>query len=215
MDMVPWWGAAGGALVAVLAGSWRDPGERGVRHLEATASSVRLTMRRSRRTWVGGSRRRASIAAALPDMLDLTASAVGSGMGLDAAWAAMLEGPPPAPVHPLHEEMALVLAEVRLGRSREDALRAMADRTCLPDVARLAAALIQAERHGIALQGVLSGQAATIRTARRQRARRQAQEAPVKLLFPLVFGMFPALLVVTLGPPALRLWETFNRPAGS
>lgn len=148
-------------------------------------------------------------------MLELTAAAVGAGLGLDAAWAAILEGPPAAPPHPLHDEMARYLSAIRLGASRADALAGMAARTGLADVTRLGAALLQAERHGIGLNGVLQGQAAAIRSARRQRARRQAQEAPVRLLFPLVLGMFPALLVVTLGPPALKVWEVFSRQAGN
>jgi len=175
----------------------------------------RRSVPRSARTSRLGRLARTQVASALPDLLDLTAAAVGAGMGLDAAWALIQEGPPTAPAHPLHDAMARYLAGIRLGASRAEALAEMATRTGLPEVGRLAAALPQADRHGIALQGVLQAQAAAIRATHRQRARRLALEAPVRLLFPLVFGMFLALLVMALGPPALKLREAFSRPAGS
>ncbi|MEB3205189.1 MAG: type II secretion system F family protein [Candidatus Sericytochromatia bacterium] len=187
----------------------------GIRAAERLLGERRSSPRSARSGARLGRSARTHVASALPDLLDLTAAAVGAGMGLDAAWALILEGPPAAPAHPLHDAMARYLAGIRLGASRAEALAEMATRTGLPEVGRLAAALLQADRHGIALQGVLQAQAAAIRATRRQRARKLALEAPVRLLFPLVFGMFPALLVVTLGPPALKLWEAFSRQAGS
>ena len=97
-----------------------------------------------------------------------------------------------------------------MGRERRQALKEMAQRTGVPELSRFAAAVIQADSLGVPLSRVLHEQSSEIRIRRRQRAEESAQKAPVKMLFPMVFLIFPALFVVVLGPAIPRLLEAFS-----
>jgi tight adherence protein C len=152
--------------------------------------------------------RQRDILESFPDALDLMTVCVEAGLGLDAALlrvATELELTSPA----LSEELHLVNLELRAGSAKEQALRNLALRTGVEDIDTLVAMLIQAERFGTSIADSLRVQADGLRTKRRQRAEEAAAKIPVKLLFPLVFCIFPAMLVVLLGPAALRLVRTF------
>lgn len=156
-------------------------------------------------------RRRASraeeIRRALPDSLDLMAISVEAGVGLEGALARAAEDLGGA----LAEEYARLLREMQLGASRREAFMEMRRRVDLPEMSSFVLALLQADSLGIAVGKVLRTQAAEQRTKRRQRAREQAAKTPVKILFPLVFGIFPALLIVILGPAIIRIMSTMFR----
>lgn len=157
-------------------------------------------------TWLR--RRQASraeqIGRALPDSLDLMAISVEAGVGLEGALARAAEDLGGA----LGEEYSRLLREMQLGASRREAFMEMRRRVGLPQMSSFVLALLQADSLGIAVGKVLRSQANEQRTKRRQRAREQAAKTPVKILFPLVFGIFPALLIVILGPAIIRIMGT-------
>lgn len=142
----------------------------------------------------------------LSDSLDLLAIAVEAGAGLEGALAASaddLEGP-------LGDEYRRVLHEMRLGASRREALLALKRRVDVPEVSGFVLALLQADAMGTAISKVLRNQAGEMRARRRRWAREQAAKTPVKILFPLVFAIFPAVLVVVLGPAVIRILEVLG-----
>ncbi len=141
-------------------------------------------------------RRRREVERAIPDGLDLLTVSVEAGLGFDAALARVAEKRPDA----LGQEFATVLSEIRLGRSRRDALTGLVERTDAPDLQAFVTAIVQSDQLGTSVGRVLSAQSAQIRIRRRQRAQELAQKAPIKMLFPLVFLIFPSLFVVILGP---------------
>jgi tight adherence protein C len=151
-------------------------------------------------------RRKNAIRKALPGSLDMLALSVEAGLSLDGAFAQVGH----RWVTPLSEELRAVLLEFQMGRDRRQALNDMAARTGLPDVTRFATALIQADMLGVPLSRVLFEQAADMRLRRRQRAEDLARKAPVKMLFPMVVLIFPALFVVILGPAIPRLMSLFE-----
>ncbi|MBM3267657.1 MAG: type II secretion system F family protein, partial [Candidatus Sericytochromatia bacterium] len=155
-------------------------------------------------------RRRQEITLELPDSLDLLTASVEAGLGFDAA-VMRVAGRPTRERSPLREELQHYLTDARLGRARAEALRDLAERTGVPDLATVTAALIQADQLGVGISAVLRAQALQLRTRRRQRAQAAALQAPVKMLFPLVFFVFPAMFIVTLGPAALRMIDTFTK----
>ncbi|SRR6266545_6738012 len=144
---------------------------------------------------------------ALPDSLDLMAISVEAGVGLEGAMARAAEDLG----GPLGEECARMLHEMQLGASRREAFQELRKRVNLTEMSSFVLALLQADALGIAVGKVLKAQAGELRLKRRQRAREQAAKTPVKLLFPLVFGIFPALLIVILGPAVLRIAHTLFR----
>jgi len=158
--------------------------------------------------WLGGqiSRRKEAITRSLPDALDLLTISVEAGLGLDSAIAKVVE----KWNSPLTMEFARVLAEMRVGKPRRDALRDMVARTEVPDVAAFVAAIVQAEQLGVSISRVLHIQSEQMRIRRRQRAEEQAHQAPVKMTFPTVFLVFPALLIVILGPSIPRILEVLT-----
>jgi tight adherence protein C len=150
--------------------------------------------------------RQLSIRRALPEMLDLLVISVEAGVSFDGAVQTVVE----KGNGPLHQECARVLEQVRLGKSRSDALREMAQRTQVDDLTSFVAAITQAEVLGISIAKVLRTQADTARERRAHRAREMGARLPVKLLFPLVFFIFPSLFVVILGPGVIRFADLFQ-----
>jgi tight adherence protein C len=150
--------------------------------------------------------RQAAIRRALPDAVDLLVVSVEAGVGLEGAMQQVVR----RGRGPLADELSRVLEQVRLGRSRADALREMGQRTQVPELTAFVAAIQQAEALGVSIAKVLRTQADAVRKRRSERAREVAAKLPVKLLFPLVFCIFPALFVVILGPAAIRFAELFR-----
>jgi tight adherence protein C len=113
--------------------------------------------------------------------------------------------------HPvLAKELSMVNLEISAGLEREAALRNLAERTGVEDVASLTSMLIQADRFGTSLAQSLKVQSETLRTTRRQRLEELAAKTPVKLVFPLLLFIFPALIVVIIGPAAIRIMENLK-----
>ena len=148
-----------------------------------------------------GLRRQQRLAISLPEALDLLTICVEAGLGFDAALtqvARNLDGP-------LAAEFARVLQEMQIGKSRAEAIRAMADRSNVPELRAFASALTQASELGIPVANVLREQAKEMRVRRRQRAEAQAQKVPVKITFPLIGCLMPALFVLVLGAGIIEL----------
>lgn len=148
-----------------------------------------------------GLRRQQRLAISLPEALDLLTICVEAGLGFDAALAQVarnLRGP-------LAEEFARVLQEMQIGKSRADAMRAMADRSSVPELRAFASALTQSSELGIPVANVLREQAKEMRVRRRQRAEAQAQKVPVKITFPLIGCLLPALFVMVLGAGIIEI----------
>lgn len=142
----------------------------------------------------------------LPDAIDLLTISVEAGLAFDAALAQVArntEGP-------LGQEFFRVLQEMQIGTGRIDALRALADRTDLEELRVFVGAMVQAEGFGIPVANVLRVQSREMRVKRRQRAEEKAQKVPVKILFPLIFCIMPALFVVVLGPAAIQMLQQFR-----
>ena len=142
----------------------------------------------------------------LPEALDLMAITVQAGVGLEQAVAVVTE----RLKGPLGEEFNRFLNEVQLGFSRREALQNLRERNDCPELSTFILSMLQADALGIAVGEVLKTQATEIRAKRRQRARERAAKAPVRLLFPLIFGILPALFVVILGPAGLTISKAFR-----
>lgn len=151
------------------------------------------------------SSRKRRILRALPSALDMLALSARAGMTFDGAVAQVVQRWD----NPLSDEFRILLSEFRMGRDRREALRALAHRTGVQDVTRFANAVIQADSLGVPVSRVLHDQALEMRTRRRQRAEESARKAPVKMLFPMVGLIFPALFVVILGPAVPRFIDLF------
>lgn len=144
----------------------------------------------------------------LPDVLDLLIVCVEAGMGLNQALARVSdEMDEVSPV--MSEELSTVGLEMRAGTPREEALRHLSDRTDLSDVRSLVSMLIQTDRFGTSIADALRVHSDTLRSIRRQRAEEAAAKTTIKMLFPLVFFIFPAIFVVVLGPAAIHLIDMF------
>ncbi len=156
--------------------------------------------------WLGSKirGRKASIVRSLPDALDLLTICVEAGLGFDQAMQKVAEKWDDE----LSQALARVLHEIRLGKARREALRDMADRMEVSDVTSFIAAVIQAEQLGVSIAKVLRIQSDQMRIRRRQRAEEKAHQAPVKMLFPMVFLIFPAIWIVLLGPAILIALNT-------
>lgn len=139
----------------------------------------------------------------LPDTMDLLTISVEAGLGFDAAMAQVVE----TVDGPLSQEFARLLHEMRIGVSRSDAFRNLTYRVNIDELRSFAVAMIQADQFGVSISGVLRSQARDQRTKRRQRAEERAMKVPVKILFPLIFCVFPALFVVIIGPGVIRIIE--------
>jgi tight adherence protein C len=149
--------------------------------------------------------RQQAIRHTLPDILDTLVVTVEAGLGFEAALAQV--------VHngrgPMVGEFARVLHEMQIGRAREEALREMASRTSVAELKGFASAVVQATTLGVPMANVLRQQANEMRIRRRQRAEEQAQKVPVKILFPMVLCLLPALFVVIIGPGMIKLMAAF------
>lgn len=154
-----------------------------------------------------GTKRQDKIRKALPDALDMLTVCVEAGLGFDAALAQVARNT----VGPLAGEFARVLQEMQIGKSRSEALHAMTERTTVPELRAFVSALVQASELGIALAMVLREQAKELRVRRRQRAEEAAQKVPVKILFPLIFCIFPVMFVVIIGPAAITIAQNLSR----
>ena len=148
-------------------------------------------------------RRQHEIQRSLPDAMDLLTISVEAGLGFDAAMSRVTEKWD----NELARAFARVNAEVRLGKLRREALRDMANRADVPDLTNFIAAVIQADQLGVSIAKVLRIQSEQMRVKRRQRAEEQAAQAPVKMMFPLVFLVFPSILIVLLGPAVLTFMK--------
>jgi tight adherence protein C len=150
--------------------------------------------------------RREAVRAELPDTLDLLAVSVEAGLGFDGAIAKVTEHMDGA----LAEELALVLGEMRVGESRQDALKKMAQRVPAPELSSFVRAIVQADQLGISLGRILRVQAADTRNRRQAAAEERAMKAPIKMLFPTVMFIFPSMFLVVLGPALLNLLKVFK-----
>lgn len=147
---------------------------------------------------------------AMPDALDLLTISVESGLGFDAALSQVARNTD----GPLANEFARVLQEMQIGLGRGAALRALGERTHVPELKGFVSAMVQTDALGIPVAQVLRVQAREIRTKRRQRAEEQAQKVAVKILVPLVFCILPCLFIAVLGPAAIGIYEAFSGTLG-
>jgi len=150
-------------------------------------------------------KRQRAIQKQLPDVMDLLTISVEAGLGFDAALSQVQKNVP----GPLAEEIGRLLQEVQIGVSRADAFRHVGDRTDVPELQSFTLSMIQADLFGVSIANVLRAQSKELRQKRRQRAEELAQKIPVKLLFPMIFLVLPALFVVVLGPGAIKIYEQF------
>jgi tight adherence protein C len=159
------------------------------------------------RTWLKGQvrSRQKQIIRALPDSLDLVTTCVEAGLGLDAALARVAE----KTEGPFAEELQRMLRDVAMGKLRRDALTELHERVGVDELTNFINSIIQAEQLGVGIAQVLRVQSDQLRTKRRQRAEKAAHEAPIKMLFPLVLFIFPAFLIVILGPAVIRIATNF------
>jgi tight adherence protein C len=148
-----------------------------------------------------GLKRQEKILLALPDALDMLTVCVEAGLSFDGALAQVARNSG----GPLAEEFARTLQEMQIGLSRADALRGMAGRTSVAELRSFVSSLIQASELGIPVARVLREQASEMRVRRRQRAEEKAQKVPVKIMFPLILCLFPALMVIVIGPGVITI----------
>jgi tight adherence protein C len=195
---------AGGLLLA--GGLWAASSPSPSRVLAAVAAGVAgylvpdSVMARKARE------RQEAILVDLADTLDQLAVCVGAGLGLDSALARAA-----ASGHgPLAAELARLLQDIRVGLPRADALEGLITRTDVAELRQFVHAVSQAEKYGVPIIGVLRSQASEQREKRRFRAEERAMKLPVKVVFPLVFCILPAMFVVILGPAALRVTNVFG-----
>lgn len=161
--------------------------------------------------WVGvdaylyrkAARRRERLITQLPNALDLLTVSVEAGLGFEGALLKVAEKMPGA----LAEEFARTLREIQMGKPRKDALRDMAERTGVEDVHTFVGAVVTGEEFGVSIAAILREQANALRQKRRCQAQEAAMKAPVKMLFPLIFLIFPALIIVLLGPAFIQLMK--------
>jgi tight adherence protein C len=143
----------------------------------------------------------------MPDILDMLTVSVEAGLGFDAALAQITR----YARGPVAGEFARVLQEMQLGRARTDALRALGQRSNVMELRSFCAIVVQASELGVPIANVLREQSKEMRIRRRQRAEEMAQKVPIKILFPLIFCLFPALFIVILGPGMINILKAFSQ----
>jgi len=151
------------------------------------------------------SKRQKEIRKALSDTMDLLTISVEAGLGFDAALGQVVRNVP----GPLSDEISRMLQEMQIGVSRTEALRHLTERTEVPELDGFVLSMIQADKYGVGIAKVLRSQSQELRQKRRQRAEETAQKVPLKLLFPTIFMLLPALFVVILGPGIIKIYESF------
>ena len=147
------------------------------------------------------------VAHKLADALDLLNLCVESGLSLQAAMSQVS-------THqkgPVADEMARVLREMQLGKSRSQAFQSLAERSRQPDLLRFTSAMLQVDRLGIPVSAVLREQASEMRAKRRERAREQAQKVPTKILMPVLLCFLPGLFIIVMGPAAMSVMQAFSQ----
>jgi tight adherence protein C len=142
----------------------------------------------------------------LPDALDLMTISVEAGLAFDAALSRVAKSTD----GPLAAEFARVLQEMNIGMGRTAAMRALGERTHIPELKSFVTAMVQADAFGIPIGQVLRIQSTEMRTKRRQRAEEKAQKVPVKILFPLMFCILPTLFIIVMGPGVIQMMNSFN-----
>jgi tight adherence protein C len=162
--------------------------------------------------WLGRkiSKRQNKIRRGLPDVLDLLVICIEAGLSLDHATARTAQELESAQPH-IADELGVTVLEQRAGVSRADAWKHLADRTGVESVRNLATILIQSERFGTSVAKTLRTHSDTLRTQRKQKVEELAAKTTVKLVFPLVFFIFPSLFLVTLGPAGIVMAESFQK----
>jgi tight adherence protein C len=154
-----------------------------------------------------GAKRQDVLRRGLADALDMLTVCVEAGQGFDGAIlqvAKSVEGP-------VAGEFARVLAEIQIGKSRSAAFSSLSARTKVPEIRTFVSALVQADRLGLPIGSVLREQSVQMRLIRRQRAEEKAQKVPVKILFPMLLCIFPALFIVIIGPGAIQMMDAFSK----
>ena len=159
------------------------------------------------RIWLLGriKARQKEIQKSLPDAFDLITASVEAGLGIDAAFQRVIE----KVKGPFAAELSRTMREISMGRARREALLDLVERTGVEDLRSLVNSIVQAEAMGISIGGVIRVQTGVMRTKRRQRAEEQAFKAPIKMVFPLVFFIFPSIGLVIGGPAMLALKDGF------
>jgi tight adherence protein C len=153
-----------------------------------------------------GQKRQELLRRGLADALDMLTVCVEAGQGFDAALLQVAR----ATTGPISGEFARVLSEIQIGKSRSEAFSSLGKRTTVPEAKAFVSALVQADRLGLPIANVLREQSNQMRLVRRQRAEEKAQKVPVKILFPMLLCIFPALFIVIIGPGAIRIVDTFS-----
>lgn len=153
-----------------------------------------------------GQKRRESMQRSMPNMLDQMLISVEAGVGFEAAMARAAENS----TGPLAEEFIRTLQDIQVGRARRDAYLALGERASFQDLSSFIRAVVQADQYGIAIAKVLRAQAKEMRTKRRQRAEEQAMKIPVKIIFPLMLTILPALFIVVMGPAVMNIVKMFS-----
>ncbi|QOT16256.1 type II secretion system F family protein [Paenarthrobacter sp. YJN-5] len=153
-----------------------------------------------------GLKRQEAIKLEFPNTLDQMLISVEAGLGFEAA----MERVSSHGTGPLGQELMRTLQDIQVGRPRQEAYEALAERCTVPDIRSFVLAVIQADKYGIGIANVLRAQAKQARVKRRQNAEEKAMKLPVKVLFPLLFCIFPVLFIVLLGPAAIRIIQAFS-----
>ncbi len=153
-----------------------------------------------------GAKRQQELTKGLAEALDMLTVCVEAGQGFDAAIMQVAK----TVTGPIGGEFARVISEMQIGKSRGEAFAALGERVSTPEVKNFVSALVQADRMGLPIAAVLREQTKEMRVKRRQRAEEKAQQVTVKILFPLLLCIFPALFIVIIGPGAIRIMQAFS-----
>lgn len=158
--------------------------------------------------WLGGrvKKRQKTILKTLPDAIDLMTISVEAGLAFDGAMHKVAEKWDNA----LSLEFQRALSEMRVGKTKRDALHELVYRTGVPDLSTFVASIVQADQLGVSISKVLRIQSEQLRVRRRQRAEEQAHKAPVLMMIPMVFLIFPATYIVILGPAVPKIMQAFG-----